>query len=90
MKKTFKIGEYVVGGIIEVVSNKESITINFRDMFGKTNDILVTKSFLINSRDVERDILFYISDNGTSYYADKVLDYIKSKIDIPRLNHFGW
>ncbi len=90
MKKTFKIGEYVIGGIIEVVSTKDTITINFRDMFGKTNNILDTKSFNINDRNIEREILFYISDNGTSYYANKVLEYIKSKIDIPKLNQFGW
>ena len=90
MKKTFKIGEYVIGGIIEVVSTKDIITINFRDLFGGTKKVIDTKSFNINDRDVERDMLFYISDNGTSYYADKVVDYIKSKIELPKSSMFGW
>ena len=99
MKKTFKIGEYVIGGIIEVVIDKKIITINFRDMFGGTNKVLDTKSFAITDRNIERDILFYISDNGTSYYADKVLEYIKTKVEIlrlyfkveiPKLTQFGW
>lgn len=84
MKKTFKIGESVIGGIIEVVSTKDTITINFRDLHGGTNKVIDTKSFRISDRDIEIDILFYIIDNGTSYYADKVLDYIKSKIELPK------
>ena len=90
MKKTFKIGEYVIGGIIEVVSTKDIITINFRDLFGGTKKVIDTKSFRITDRDIERDMFFYLSDNGTSYYADKVIDYIKANTELPKASMFGW
>ena len=89
MKKTFKIGEYVVGGIIEVVVNTKTITINFKDYYSKK--VVVTNPLIITDRDIERDILFFIGDNGTHYYADKVLEYINSKVDMRSPNGmFGW
>ncbi len=89
MKKTFKIGEYVIGGIIEVVSNKETITINFRDYFSK--DIVVTNTFAIGNSNVTRQMQFFLEDNGTAYYADKVMDYIKDNVELPKTSGlFGW
>ena len=85
MKKTFKIGEYVVGGIIEVVSNKESITINFKDYYSK--EVVLTRDFKF-SNDIIRDIQFYIEENGTYYYADKVTEWIKNNVELPQPS--GW
>ena len=43
MKKTFKIGEQVVGGIIEVIADNSTLTINFKDYFSK--ETILSKSF---------------------------------------------
>jgi hypothetical protein len=88
MKKTFKIGEYVVGGIIEVETQKESIIINFRDYFSK--EIVLTKTFPFNNN-IIREIQFFIEENGTCYYADKVTQYIKDKVKLPEPSSwYGW
>jgi hypothetical protein len=88
MKKTFRIGEYVVGGIIQVEIKKEIITVNFKDYY--TKEIILTKDFRITNETI-RDIQTFIEENGTVYYADKVTDYIKDNITIPEpYNMFGW
>lgn len=89
MKKTFKIGEYVVGGIIEVISNKEKITINFKDYFSK--ELILSKIFNIDNNNVLNNIDTFISENGTSYYADKITQYIKDNIKLPEpKGWYGW
>jgi hypothetical protein len=91
MKKTFKIGEYVIGGIIEVIADKTSITINFRNMYSGNRELVATRQFQIANTDTIRNIQFYIEDNGTHYYADKIVKFIESKIDLPKINGpFGW
>lgn len=85
MKKTFKIGEYVVGGIIQVDANESSITINFKDYISK--EIILTETFPINEN-TERNINFFIEDNGTAYYADKVTEWIKNNVELPQPG--GW
>ena len=89
MKKTFKIGEQVIGGIIEVIADNSTLTINFKDYFSK--ETILNKSFNYkNNPNVENDIYFYISENGTSYYADEILKHIKSKIDLNKANPYYW
>ena len=88
MKKTFKIGEYVVGGIIEVEAGNNDITISFKDYF--TKELVINKTFKINN-DCIKDIQFYIEENGTCYYADKVTQYIKDNVTLPEPSSwFGW
>ena len=86
MKKTFKIGEYVVGGIIEVVDNKTTITINFNDY--NTGKVVISETFAKDKRVME-NIDTYIFENGTSYYSDKVCKWIKDNIKLPE-NTIGW
>lgn len=91
MRKTFKIGEYVIGGLIEVVANTKTIVINFRDMYSGSKEIVATKTFTINDSNVNRDMENFLTINGTSYYADKVIDHIRSKVDMPSpKGMFGW
>jgi len=90
MKKTFKIGEYVVGGIIEVIVNEPKITINFRNMHSGSKEIVDTKDF-ISSTSVLNEIEWYIEDNGTYYYAEKVVKWIRDNIELPQASGpFGW
>lgn len=85
MKKTFKIGEYVIGGIIQVETQKETITINFKDYVSK--ELILTETFPINN-DIIRNIQFFIEENGTCYYADKVTEWIKNNVELPQPS--GW
>jgi len=76
MKKTFKIGEYVVGGIIEVNYNnaKNVLTIAFLDW--NTKEVIkeyITDNFNLYT---ENDIYYFLCDNGTPYYADMVWEFV--------------
>jgi hypothetical protein len=91
MRKTFKIGEYVIGGIIEVVADKSIITINFRDMYSGKKEIVASETFAINNPNINRDMENFLTINGTSYYAGKVIKHIESKVDLPSPSGmFGW
>lgn len=74
--KQFKIGEYVVGGVIRVTVNKNTVEIKFQDYFTK-KDVL-GKLFSRDDDDAYHYMKEFLEDNGTYYYAMKVLDYIDS------------
>lgn len=84
--KQFKIGEYVVGGIIKVTGNDNIVNISFLDY--TTKEVILKETF--NLLDIgiaigtRNKIFFYLADNGTSYYADKVINFIEAKV---ALNH---
>lgn len=76
MKKTFKIGEYVIGGIIEVNYNntKNLLSIAFKDWDTKeTIREFITDTF---NQFTENDIYYFLCDNSTPYYADMVWRFI--------------
>ena len=78
MKKTFKIGEYVIGGIIEVNYNNSQniLRITFKDWDTKeTIREFITDTF---NEFTENDIYYFLCDNGTVYYADMVWQYIQN------------
>lgn len=84
--KQFKIGEYVVGGIIQVTTNKNQIKINFNDYFSK--ETILTETFNLTSNTLRSDIMNFIEDNGTHYYADQLMKWIESKVDIKPHSYF--
>jgi hypothetical protein len=84
--KQFKIGEYVVGGIIQVTTSKNQIEINFNDYFSKEK--ILSETFNITSNTLRSDIMNFIEDNGTHYYADQVMKWIESKVDIKTHSFF--
>ena len=70
--KSFKIGEYAVGGIIKVTDKSGYITIEALDYNTKAK---------VKSRTFEPDadgmeVIMYLNELTTSYYADKILDYL--------------
>ena len=77
MKKTFKLGEYCAGGIIHVKISNDGNSVTFVNSEFATRTILGVKVFrwpldLFN-------IELYLNDLTTSYYASKIIDYIKEK-----------
>lgn len=80
MTKTFKIGEYAVGGTIRVSIPKTltTIKIDVIDSNFKTNKLL--NQYIYYSFDrirMERD-LYQIT---SSYWSDKILDYISKTMN---------
>lgn len=80
--KTFKIGEYAIGGLIKIEHKENnSIKVQFLDwdtkkpvpFTGVTIDLTLIS---INSTIVKNKLREVLEDGTTSYYSDKVLEYI--------------
>lgn len=84
-KKQFKIGEYAVGGIIEVVisDNDNLIHITARDYF--TKDHVTSTVVPVVHIEAERNTDKFLNDLTTSYYADKIMTWIKTKVKFNNL-----
>jgi hypothetical protein len=76
--KTFKIGEYAIGGIIQVRTTSDTINIDSLDW--TTKEKIMGREFRINMYDVEYEIFKYLNELTSSYYADKVTDFIKENV----------
>ena len=79
-KKQFKIGECAVGGIIEVNIQDALVHIIARNYFTKRH--VQSTAIPIGNTNAERQIDNYLNDLTTSYYAGKVLDWIKTKVNL--------
>ena len=97
-KKTFKIGERCKGGIITIETKGKKVAVIGKDWdfsqgskksSNQTNakewTRLEVDSTLSGSR---RQIDNFLNDLTSSYYADKVMDFIESKVEFPQT--FGW
>ena len=73
MKKTFKIGEYAIGGIIAVEINGGAVTISAKDW--DTKNTIMSESY---STDRLFEAEMYLNELTSCYYADKVMNFIKS------------
>lgn len=78
MKKTFKIGEYAVGGIVEAIIQPEGLLrINFKDW--NTNELVTNYVAPFDNKDIYRSINDFLNNNTSIYYSDNILDWIKTK-----------
>jgi len=76
--KTFKIGEYAMGGIIQVVITGKVIQVFVKDMYGD-GETLKTGTTSTEDDNVERKLSDFLHEVTTSYYTDKVMKWIKEK-----------
>jgi hypothetical protein len=77
-KKQFKIGERAVGGIIAVEITGKVIQIKALDYYSKEE--VSSGSGMSDERNVQWKLDSYLNDLTTSYYADKIMTWIKSKV----------
>jgi hypothetical protein len=86
--KTFKAGEVAYGGKIKVVTSKTQIKISFLDW--NTNQVIISQNFQLEGSRNEIDR--FISDNATTYWASKILDWIQEKEPKfkSRPKYFSW
>jgi len=78
--KEFKIGEYAVGGIIRVEVKGKVIIIKALDY--NTKEMLRAGSITTDTQGVESQITEYLEELTSYYYAEKIMDWIKSKVDL--------
>jgi hypothetical protein len=73
--KQFKIGEYAIGGIIDVLINENEISIQCLDY--NTQEKVVGMSFDSNGVDADYSIIETLNEYTSYYYAEQVFDWIK-------------
>ena len=95
--KTFKIGEYARNGVITAITTKNKVTIisklwDFSAGTNKNSDqsnakevhrIEVTINPDDNRGKAERALLDYLCEETTSYFADEILKWAKTKVKFP-------
>lgn len=96
--KTWKIGEYCKGGIITVEINGKIITVigkewDFSKGTRRSSDQSKAKEWtrgtaVATDREAERKLSDFLCDLTTSYYADQVIEWIKSKVTFQP--EYGW
>lgn len=72
--KQFKIGEYAIGGIIKVDIGLTDISIKALDYYTKN---VVSESTFELDDDSYWGIMDYLNELTSSYYADKLMEYIE-------------
>jgi hypothetical protein len=81
--KSFKIGEYAIGGIIKVDISNTTISIKALDYNTK---VVIMENFFPNYDNPYREMLEFLNELTSSYYADKVLEYITQNSNIKMFN----
>lgn len=83
--KTFKIGEYCAGGIITVQTGTKKVTViqkqwDYSKAGQKKAEELDRVEVTTDEGNARSQVLQFLEDITTSYYAGKVLEYIESKV----------
>jgi len=75
--KTFKIGEYAQGGIIQAEVKGKKITIISKEMYGSKKELERT-SVEENEDNAQWTLTDKLNEWTTHYYAEQVMDWIKA------------
>lgn len=76
--KTFRLGEVCVGGKIKITTTDSQVNVQALDYY--TGKEVCSKAFGLSS---PSEIEWYLGDLSTSYYAGKIMDWIKTKVTFP-------
>jgi hypothetical protein len=79
-KKQFKIGEYAVGGIISVDITGKVIQVKALDYF--TKEVVSSGTGISTDEGCRSKLDEYLNDLTSFYYAEKILEWIESKITL--------
>ena len=96
--KTWKIGEYMKGGVLTVEINGDKINIIAKDWdtsagYTKKSNQSNAKEFtrgtiLSTDSNAERKMMDFLEDLTTHYYASEVVKWIKTKVKLE--SEFDW
>jgi hypothetical protein len=73
--KTFKIGEYALGGIIRATIKKDLVEIQALDW--NTKKVVSQRDIYLNTPALYSSIDEYLNELTTSYYAGQILSWIR-------------
>jgi hypothetical protein len=86
--KSFKIGEYAIGGIIKVQINGKAIQVQALDYNSKKE--VMSGSCMSDEYDARWKMLNFLNELTSSYYADKVLEWIESNVELHKGSGWIW
>ena len=81
IRKSFKIGECAVGGILEIEIRGTYVTINALD-YNTKKQVVAPLSVSIYGDNYLHNLECYLLDLTTSYYADKIMTWIKKQVNL--------
>ena len=97
-KKTWKLGEVCRGGIITVETKKNKVAIigkdwDFSQGSNRGSNQSGAKEWTRLEVDADdsnstREMSYFLNDLTTSYYTDKIMEWIESKIEVNRGLHW--
>ena len=92
ISKTFKIGEYARGGIITIEIKNQKVSVIGKEWdtsrgFSRSSNQSNAKEFTridvdASQHNAHSTIMNFLEDLTNCYYASKVMDWIKEKIEI--------
>ena len=92
--KTFKIGEYSRGGVITVETTKTTVKViskewDFSTGSRRSSDQSNAKEWnrievSVNDSNAYRKLSDYLHNDTTSYYADHIMKWIESKVELSK------
>ena len=92
--KTWKIGEYAKGGVITVEVQGKVITVIGKDWdmsqgtrrgSNQSNAKEFTRIEVnVEQRDADRQLSMFLNDLTTSYYTNKLMEWIESKSELDK------
>jgi len=93
--KTWKLGELCKGGVITVDTKGDNITVIGKEWdmskgTRKSSDQSKAKEFTratfnTNNSDAPRGLFMFLGDLTTSYYADQIMEWIKTKTNLKNI-----
>ena len=83
--KQFKIGERAVGGIIKATVTGKVIQIQCLDWYSKKE--VQSGTATTDDSDAYRKLWWYLGDVTSSYHADKILEWVKTKVKFQKELH---
>lgn len=84
--KSFKIGEYAVGGIIKVELKGKMLSVKALD-YNSKNEVM-SGSIMTDEYDAYWKTMNYLNELTSSYYADKIMEFIKSKTTLNNASRY--
>ena len=95
--KTFKIGEYCLGGIITIEIKNDIISVigkewDYSQGTNRSSDQSNAKEFTrgtmsVTDYDVHSKLFAFLNHLTTSYYADEITKWIQSKTELKRMQY---
>jgi hypothetical protein len=75
--KSFKIGEYSIGGIIKAEIKNNTLILKALD-YNTKKEVSSNLEFVYPFS--EREVWFSLTEWTSAYYADKIINWIKTKV----------